>query len=357
MENKDKDIIDELLKDYGKQKESHESNFGEIEQNPLTENNLPQNESDEKAAKKAKRKKEKPKKQRKPINKEKVKKVLKAIGITAAGIAVLIGLVFAIIAIVNSAKTAYLKPYKAKYPDVNFPVGIEERFCDYYGENPDTVGYLKIGDANISQYIHSENNGADPVIDKNNSQTDIDFNTVIYLTGKNDLEKVYANGDNYVNATQQIAYSTLYKDYNFNVIGAYYTNSNPKDDNGYCFPYNLTQSLTGKSLDAFTDRLYHRFLYNDDYYLSNNVIHSNSKLITICTKTNFMPDFYFVVVGILDGEKVNFGTANDNVHYPQIWYDKNKKQNSYRFASKWYPEIYINDEETSLQSANDFTKF
>ena len=70
-----------------------------------------------------------------------------------------------------------------------------------------------------------------------------------------------------------------------------------------------------------------------------------------------MPDFYFVVVGILDGEKVNFGTANDNVHYPQIWYDKNKKQNSYRFASKWYPEIYNNDEETSLQSANDFTKF
>ncbi len=367
MENKEKDIIDELLNDYGRQKEIHESNFGEIGKEPEPLDKLPQiekrsektakPEKTKKPVKEKKPKKERVKKERKPINKDKLKKALKKTAIAAAVIIAAAALVFAVIAIVTTAKTAYLKPYKEKYPNINFPAGIEERFCDYYGKNPNTAGYIEIEDIKLKEYILTDNNGKNPVLDKTNSRKGLDFNTVIYLNSADSLEKIYSNKNAYLKGTQKINYSTLFDDYTFNVIGAYYTNKNPQDDSGYVFPYNLTKDLTGKSLDAFTDRLYHRFLYNSDYYLSNGLINKESKLITLCAKTDFMPDFYFVVIGVLDAEKVTAAEDNKNIHYPQIWYDKNNTENSFRFASKWYPEIRINDEETSQQSAEDFTKF
>lgn len=374
MENKDNNnLIDDLLKDYGEQKKTHESNFGKIEKEPAPLDALPviekrvQQTEEEKPHRKLKLpkpkkpaekpKKEKIKKERKPVNKEKLKAAFKKVMLVILIIAIIIGLVFAGIGIVKYAKAAYLKPYKEKYPGVEFPVGIEERFCDYYGENPTTAGYIEIEDIGLKEYILSDNNGKNPVLDKANSRKGLDFNTVVYLNGKNDLEKIYAAGKGYLAATQKISYSTLYEDYSFNIIGAYYTNSKPEDDSGYVFPYNLTKDMTEKSLNSFTDRLYHRFLYNADAYLENSIITNDSKLITICTKTDFMPDFYFVVVGILDGSRIETATDNQNIHYPQAWYDKNGTENIYRFASKWYPEIMVNTEETSKQSAEDFTKF
>ncbi len=373
MENNEKDIIDELLRDYGEQKKAHEDNFGEISTKPLpldikprTEKKLQTEEIAEKPKKiklpkikkpEKKPKPEKIKKERKPIDKAKLKSVLKKILLAVISIAVIIGLVFAGIGIVKHAKSAYLRPYMEKYPDVEFPVGIQERFCDYFGENPSTAGYITIEDANVDSYLHFDNNGKNPMLDKANEGELLDFNTVVYLNGENNLEEAYSTSKGYLASTQKISFSTLYDDYSFNIIGAYYTNSKPEDDSGYVFPYNLTENMTDKSLDAFTDRLYHRFLYNSDAYLQNGIITQESKLITVCTKTDFMPDFYFVVVGILDGDKVDTANENKKIHYPQVWYDKNGGENVYRFASKWYPEIIISEEETSQQSIEDFTKF
>lgn len=378
MENKEKDIIDELLKDYGAQKKAHEDNFGEIGKEPASLSNLPNVENKiqtdkaeeapkkqrlpkikkpEKKPKPEKIKKEKIKKERKPVDKAKLKAVLKKILLVIIIIAVIIGLVFAGMGIVKYAKSAYLKPYKEKYPGVEFPVGIQERFCDYYGENPSAAGYISIEDAGTDSYILFENNGTNPVLDTANAGKKLDFNTVVYLNEANNLEKAYSTASAYLSSTQKINFSTLYDDYSFNVIGAYYTNSKPEDDSGYVFPYNLTENMTDESLEQFTDRLYHRFLYNADTYLMNSIITQESKLITVCTKTTYMPDFYFVVVGILDGNKIETASDNQKIHYPQAWYDKNGGENIYRFASKWYPEIILNKEETSKQSAEDFTKF
>ncbi len=369
MKNKDNNVIDELLKDYSEQKKAHEDNFGEIGKEPAPLDALPKIEKrnqqstqaekpkKNKPAAKIKKTEKRPKKEKTPEEKAKQKAALKKLLLIIIIIAVITGLVFSGIGIAKFAQSAYLRPYKQKYPEVEFPVGIEERFCDYYGENPTTAGYIEIDDCNIKEYILSENNGKNPVLDSANSKKKLDFNTVVYLNGENNLEKAYSTSKNYLASTQKISFSTLFEDYSFNVIGAYYTNSKPEDDKGYVFPYNLTKDMTEKSLNSFTDRLYHRFLYNSDYYLQNNIITKDSRLITICTKTDFMPDFYFVVVGILDADKVETATDNQKVHYPQIWYDKNQKENIYRFASKWYPEIIINKEETSQQNANDFTKF
>lgn len=261
------------------------------------------------------------------------------------------------VGIVNYSKTAYLRPYQEKYPDVSFPQGIEERFCDYYGQHPDTVGYIEISDASYSDYILSGNNNLNPVLDGSNVRRGLDFNTVVYITSPQiDLEGCYAACADYLKSTQKITYSTLFDSYEFNIIGAFYTNSDPADDMDYCFPYNFTKEMTQDSLDDYTDRLYHRFLYNSEYEITNK-----DKLITICIKSDFMPNFLFVAVGVLDGEKQSFAENNDAVHYPQVWYDKNKKENIYRFASKWYPEIKIADENgkerVSQQNKDEFTQF
>ena len=143
MGNNEKDnLIDELLRDYNEQKKAHENNFGEIEKEPAPLEALPQIEkrsapnADEqpvseqakapaprRTEKKEKVKKEKIKKERKPIDKAKMKAAFKKICIVIVIIAVIVGLVFAGIGIFRYAQSAYLKPYKEKYPDVEFPVG------------------------------------------------------------------------------------------------------------------------------------------------------------------------------------------------------------------------------------------
>lgn len=370
MKNNEKDnIIDELLKDYSNQKKAHEDNFGEISREPAPLESLPQIEKrsapkEEKPkkektpkVKKEKVKKEKPKKEKKPVDKAKVKAVFKKIGLCVIIIAVIIGLVFAGMGIAKYAKTAYLKPYKEKYPGVNFPVGIKADFCDYFGENPNTVGYISIDDIGYENYILSQNNGTNPVLDSSNSLKKLDFNTVVYLIDENTLEKTYSTAQAFQSASKEIKFSTLFDDYSFSVIGAYYTNAKPEDDNGYVFPYNLTKDMTADSLNQFTDRLYHRFLYNAQAYLENGVITEKSRLITVVTKTNFMPNYYFVVVGVQNGKPIQSAVPSEKIHYPQSWYDVNGTENIYRFASKWYPEIIINNEQTSKQTAEDFTKF
>ena len=166
-------------------------------------------EKTEKKPKKEKVKKEKIKKERKPINKAKMKAVFKKIGIVFVIIAVIVGLVFAGIGIFRYAQSAYLKPYKEKYPDVEFPVGIEERFCDYFGENPTTVGYISIDDIGYENYILADNNGENPMLDGSNNIKNLDFNTVVYLNGKNDLEKTYATAQAFQNSSKTSKVSTL----------------------------------------------------------------------------------------------------------------------------------------------------
>lgn len=350
MDNKENNI-DELLDEYKQQKAKHEEEFEPLKPPVLSER---QKQTAEKPKKEKKQKEKKKKREKKPINKSKIKKALKKILLVIVIICVSVGIVFGVIGIVNAAKTSYLKPYKAKYPDVDFPIGIQEKFCEYYGENPNTAGFIDIADLSYSEYILSDNNGINPVIDRANSRMELDFNTVVYLTSNLvDLEGKYSTKESYLSSDQRIKYSTLYDDYEFNIIGAFYTNKNPEDDMDYCFPYNLTQEMTDKSFDAYTDRLYHRFLYDTGYMITKD-----DKLITVCTKSDFMPNFRFIVVGVLNGEKMTAASNNDNVHYPQAWYDKNNKVNTYRFASKWYPEIYTKDgESTSCQSIEDFTKF
>lgn len=347
--------IDELLKEFSRQKEKHVESFGEIE--------LPKEDIKKKSGARHtfhKSKKENDEKTEKKIRFNlknlipKDKKKRKKLVIGAVCIVAVIAIAGSAFAIYDNATTGYLKKYEKAYPGVNFPTGIKAEFCDYYAIHQNMKGYISIPDCGYAEYILSEDSVTkNPTLDKDNSADSLDFNTVVYINDAScDLESVYANMNSYLSSSQKITYSTLYEDYEFNVIGAFYTNTDPADDNGYCFPYNFTKQMTGASFNNYEDRLVHRFLYNTDYKLSYN----SDNLITIAADSDFMKNSKFVVVGVLNAEKQTEAKENDSVHYPQAWYDANKQTNPYRFSSQWYPTVFTDktQEETSVQSQKDF---
>lgn len=342
--------IDELLADFNRQKEEHESNFGTLEPPVRHEKKKP-----ERREKKQEEPQPEPKGKEGGAPKKKKKMPKKDVRKWIAGIAVLC--VLALLAGVAGgavySKTAYLRNYRKQYPDVNFPDGIRKEYCEQYAQQTNTLGYIKLPDCSYESYVFSSSS-VYPVLDGNCSSSDLSFNTVVYMnTADIGLEEAYGNAEAYLNSAQIIDFSTLYEDYRFTVIGAFYTNSVPADDNGYVFPYNLTVCPVGNDFENYTDRLYHRFLYNTDYQISRD-----DKLLTLATKCSFMPNFRFVVVAVLNGEVQQNAETNMKVHYPQIWYDENEQKNPYDLAAKWYPTIPINNgEETTHQTIDDFTRY
>ena len=255
--------------------------------------------------------------------------------------------------VADHQKTAYLEPYQEKYPGVSFPEGIKEEFCEIYAENPNVAGRIRIADCGYESYAVKGSSSKLPYLDRSNSTDELDFNTVLYMPeAACDLEAAYSTADAYLKSGQKVTYSTLFEDYEFNVVGAFYTNRYSLDDDDYVFPYNVTQQMTPLSFGDYTDRLYHRFLYDTGYRFD----YDEDKLLTISVPSDFMPHFEFVVVCALGAEKRETAQVNDSVHYPQVWYDEHNMQNPYRFASKWYPIIYTDDtrEVTSRQSKRDY---
>ncbi len=351
----DEHDIDSLLADFNRQKTEHKSNFGELEaaeKSNKKENSVSESKDSENAEEKPKSFSEsnapaaEKSKAETAKNKKRVLLALAAVFCTGAVIA---GIAFGI----SFSKTAYLRPYQKQYPDVKFPEGIREEYCEYYAGHTNLIGKISIPDCGFEDYVYTASNSC-PVLDSNSGSRNLTYNTVVYVNNAGaDFETAYSSAEAYLKSSQKITYSTLFDDYSFNVIGAFYTNSKPEDDNGYVFPYNLTSCPVGSDFDEYTDRLYHRFLYT-----TGRAVKKNDKLLTVAVKSDFMQDFRFVIVAVLDGETQKNALPNEKVHYPQAWYVTNNLTNPYRFSAQWYPTIAVNQgEETSLQSADDFTKF
>ncbi|MGN1421473.1 MAG: hypothetical protein ACI4XC_08175 [Eubacterium sp.] len=353
--------IEQILKDFQIQKERKDR--GEELAPPVryreSSIDFAKNPEDDKAEeniqKPVKKRIHKPKKERKKLNINiNYKKVIKIAVIILAAAAVIIAAVFGIRYGVNQSKSAYLKPYEKKYPGVEFPVGIMEKYCDIYGENPTAVGYINISEAHLNSPVLSREEDSLPYAEKNNSKSN-QFNYVVYLHD-NSLEKYYSSAQAYNDtASGFISYSDLYNEYRFKVVGAFYTNTQPEDDNGYIFPYNVTEELTAKSYSDFFDRLSSRFIYDTGITLTRQ-----DKLLTVSCPTDYREGFRFVVVGVLRNESNNKPTATEKpkIHYPQVIYDENNQENPYALAYQWYPEIVeqISDgkTQTKKQSIKDY---
>lgn len=375
--SEEKDDIGKILSDFKTQKEQRETPIEPLEPPKRRENYIDFAKSDDEntAEKQPKRKKEpKPKKtpeeleairaakkEKRDRHKEKSKTVLakikkavfnKKVLIALAAIIALIGIIFGIVYAVEQSKGAYLKPYEKKYPDAEFQVGMLEKYCDILGENPDTAGYLEIPDIELKTTVSSDSKKS-PYAEKCTEGAE-QFNYVVYLND-NSLESLYSSANAYNNSTGYINYSNLFEDYTFKVAGAFYTNTKAEDDDGYIFPYNVTEKMTVKSANDYASKLTSRFLYDTGI----NVTRQDT-VLTISCPTDYRKNFRFVVVAVLrdDAETKVKANEKDSINYPKVIFDELKKDNPYKFATKWYPEIIITDsegnEKTVQKSIDDY---
>lgn len=271
----------------------------------------------------------------------KIKKVVlnKKFLIALGAIIIVIALIFGIRYAIDANKGAYLKPYQSKYPAAHYEIGMLEKYCDIIGENPDTVGYIEIPELDLKSAVSSDETKfpyAQPC--RENAEQ---FNFVVYMNDDS-LEKYYSTADAYNSSGGYMTYSDLFKDYNFKVVGAFYTNTKAEDDNDYIFPYNTTEKMSTSSASEYVSRLENRFVYSTGI----NVTRQDT-LLTISCPTDYRPNFRFVVVCVLreDTDSKSTAVQKDDIRYPQVIFDEMEKDNPYKYASKWYPEIIITNNE------------
>lgn len=277
------------------------------------------------------------------------KQILIAFGI----IVLILAIGFGGVKLYQYSRVAYLKPYIEKY-NIEYPDGILEEMCDAYGKNQTTLGRINISDTKTDRYVLSVLRSDYAFLENGSDITKDQHFRAIRLNARDaDLERVYSKPEGFLNSSQIVEFTTLFEKEQYKVVAAFYTNTKPEDDNGYLFPYNLYGNLTEKSFEDYKDRITHRALYDTGYeFLKEDYF------LTLSVDSDFMEDFRFVVVCVKidkdEFEKSKTAEPNDNVHYPQVWYDENEKNNVFIFSSKWYPEIYIDEENTTKLSIDDF---
>lgn len=253
---------------------------------------------------------------------------------------------------------------KAKYPDVDFPEGMNIKFAELYAANQDMVGYLHIDNTNIDTPVVQNKGDIDSgaedfylrhnfykssdkygvaYLDAYNTGSSLDKNNTIYGHNMTDglafaqLEKYYTIDG--FKESPVIQYSTLFKDYYFKVYAVIITNGYPSGDNGYLFNYIAAFFPTDENFEGFIEALDERKLYD-----TGVDINKDDKLITLSTcsyKINKTDMGRLAVIGRLvrDGESTAVDTSlaqeNTNVRYPQIWYDEHKMTNPYANAYQW----------------------
>lgn len=253
---------------------------------------------------------------------------------------------------------------KEKYPDVDFPEGMNIKFASLYAANQDMVGYLHIDNTNIDTPVVQskgdiDNDGEDfylrhnfyksddkygvAYLDAYNTGSELDQNNTIYGHNMTDglafaqLEKYHTIEG--FKESPVIKYSTLYKDYYFKVYAVIITNGTPAGDNNYLFNYIAAFFPTDENFEGFIQALDERKLYD-----TGVDINKDDKLITLSTcsyeiKQTGMGRLAVIGRLVREGESTDvdtsLATVNPNVRYPQIWYDEHKLSNPFANAYRW----------------------
>ena len=257
---------------------------------------------------------------------------------------------------------------KEKYPTVEFPEGMNIKWAELYAKNQDLIGWLTIGNTNIdSPVMHKpsdkDNGGAQdfylkrnfyknddkygtPYLNKNNTGATLDLNNTIYGHNMMDglsfaqLEKYYTIEG--FKESPIIKYSTLYEDYYFKVYAAFITNGYPSGDNGYLFNYNMAHFPSTENFEKFIQAIDERKLYDTGVDITKD-----DKLITLSTcsyeiKKTDMGRLAVIGRLVRPDEDLSVDTskavANENIRYPQVWYDEHNMNNPYINAYQWIPE-------------------
>ena len=238
----------------------------------------------------------------------------------------------------------------AKYPDVDFPDGMNPAFADLYAINNDFSGWIAIPSLNINYsvvkaadndyylrrdfYKNTTKYGV-PFFDYRNPLDTLSRNTVIYGHNMRHDNKLFGTLEEYrtidgFKKAPLIGMSTLYGDYTFKVYAVFISNSKTTDDNGNVFMYNFT-SATNEEFANYIREIDKRKLYT-----TGVDINENDKIITLSTCCYDFADARLAVVGRLlrpgESPEVNTDAAfeNPNPKFPQVYYDAKRMENPYK---------------------------
>lgn len=262
----------------------------------------------------------------------------------------------------GNAENAYTKMV-AKYNDVVYPAGIQQKLTRLYAQNKETVGWLYIPGTSINTPIvqHKDN---DFYLTKNfygsytrygcvyadyqNKKNTLSKNTVIYghdmscgtafydLNRYDDIEWYKKN--------PVIQYCTLNGNYTFLIYTAFLTTVNSKDDGGYMFNF-IEPNMTDSNFAGFIEQVNQRALYTTgvDLKASDRIINLSTCNYTYTNYIGRKVDTRLVVIGRLlrSGESADVNTSkakeNSNYRRPQAWYDYKGIKNPYAGSRSWKP--------------------
>ncbi len=258
---------------------------------------------------------------------------------------------------------------RAKYPDIDFPDGMNIKFAELYAQNQDLVGWLTVPGTNIDTAVlhrpeerNKETGEEDfylrhnfykkydkygnPYLECRNTGSSLDRNNTIYGHNMRDklsfaqLEKYYTIDG--FKESPIIQYSTLFEDYYFKVYAVFITNGYPEGDNGYLFNYPICTFTSDENFMKFIEAIDERKLYD-----TGVDINKDDKLLILSTcsyeiKSTDMGRLAVVGRLVRSGESTAVDTSkamkNNNVRYPQVWYDEHNQSNPFIGAYQWVPE-------------------
>ncbi len=248
-----------------------------------------------------------------------------------------------------------------RYPDVQFPSGMQTKFAELYATNSDIVGWLKIDGLGIDypvvqttddayylkhDFMRNKSDYGTVFLSASNNAKELDLNNVIYgHTMQRDSQmftplKAYKTAEGF-KENPIIEYNTLYADYKFKVYAVFITNGSSSGDlNNYLFDYTFSNLANTSAFAGFINQVNMRKLYT-----TGVSVLPDDKLLTLSTCTYEFDNARLVVIArlIRDGEseEIDFSkvSENENPRYPQAWYDANNQENPYKDEAQWRPTV------------------
>ncbi len=238
---------------------------------------------------------------------------------------------------------------KSKYPDVEFPEGMNPAFADLYAINPEFAGWISIPELNINysvmqtydneKYLRRDiyekyTSYGVPYFDYRCNLKNLSRNTVIFGHNMRHDDKIFGTLEQYRDTetfkkAPLIGMSTLYGDYTFKIYAVFISNRNPDDDNGRIFNY-IFVNAGAERFNNYIAEIDKRKLYT-----TGVDINENDKILTLSTCCYDFEEANLVVVGRLlrEGESPAVDTSlvaeNPNPKFPQAYYDVKRIENPY----------------------------
>lgn len=239
---------------------------------------------------------------------------------------------------------------KNKYPDIEFPDGMNPAFSDLYAINSEFAGWISIPDMNINySVVQAEDNDkylrrdiygkytsyGVPFFDYRCSMRNLSRNTIIYGHNMRHDDKIFGTLEQYrtidgFKKAPLIGMSTLYGDYTYKIYAVFISNSKPSDDNGRVFNY-IFVNAGAERFANYIAEIDKRKLYS-----TGVDINENDKIITLSTCCYDFEDARLVVIGRLlrEGEsaEIDFSLAADNPNpkFPHAYYKAKRMDNPYK---------------------------